>query len=92
MLRKSEIISIKLCHNIEFKFNNIIKDLIIKKNDNFIECYKYDGNIYLDYNKKLDNLHISATAFYDLMPHMSLKFEQYVYLNKILFKEYFNIP
>lgn len=92
MLKKSKILSIKLCYGVENKFNEKMKNLIIKNLNNKIECYKQKDDIYLDYDKNLDNLYICTTKFFDLIPYIFLNFEQFVYLNKILFKKYFNIP
>jgi len=92
MLRKSEITSIKLCYPIEYKFKSIVKDLIVRKNDNIIECYRQIGDIYLTYVENSDILYITSGYFYRILPKHINIFGRIRAINKILFKEYFNIP
>jgi hypothetical protein len=45
-MKNSEILSTKLCYDIESQFNKIINDLIIYKNSNKISCYDEIDDIY----------------------------------------------
>ena len=97
-MKNSEILSIKLCYDINHKINSFMRDLIIKEYPDRIECYIHAGNISLEYFKETDSLYIYSFTFLKILPTRNAISEYYSHPFKnvnyytFLFKEYFNIP